>query len=100
LDAAARLLHERREFARHRQAVIAANPELQERELKKMASLADALAEALHERGVGEPTAGLAAEMAIAVFRLSFDRWLDKDNRRSLPQLMQDYLRELKALAV
>src|SRR6516165_11126615 len=37
LDAAAQLLQERREFSRHRQAVIAANPELLERELKKMA---------------------------------------------------------------
>jgi AcrR family transcriptional regulator len=98
LDAAARLLQERREFSRYRQAVIAANPELQERELKKMASLADALADALHDRGVGEPAAGLAAEMAIAVFRLSFERWLDDHNQRSLPQLMQDYLGELKAL--
>jgi AcrR family transcriptional regulator len=98
LDAAAQLLQERREFARHRQAVIAANPELQERELKKMASLAAALADALRQRGVGDSAAALAAEMAIAVFRLSFDRWLDEDNRRSLPQLMRDYLRELKAL--
>jgi AcrR family transcriptional regulator len=98
LDAAARLLQERREFARHRQAVIAANPELQERELKKMASLATALADALRQRGVGEPAAGLAAEMAIAVFRLSFDRWLDQDNRRSLLRLVHDYLRELKGL--
>jgi AcrR family transcriptional regulator len=100
LDAAARLLQERREFSRYRQKVIAANPELQERELKKMASLATALAEALRQRGVGEPAASLAAEMAIAVFRLSFERWLDEDNRRSLPQLMQDHLRELKGLTV
>src|SRR5215831_17887502 len=61
-DAAAQLLQERREFSRHRQAVITANPELQERELKKMAALAAALANALRRRGVGDPAAGLSAE--------------------------------------
>jgi AcrR family transcriptional regulator len=99
LDAAAGLLQERREFSRQRQAVIDANPELQERELKKMASLAAALADVLRQRGVGDASARLTAEMAIAVFRLSFDRWLAPDSRTSLPQLMRDYLGELKALA-
>jgi AcrR family transcriptional regulator len=100
LDAAAQVLQERREFAHQRQAVIAANPELQERELKKMASLAAALAEALRRRGVGDPASRLTAEMAIAVFKLSFERWLNDDNRRTLPRLMRDYLGELKALSV
>ena len=45
LEAAGALLQERREFARQRQAIIAANAELQERELIKLASLASALAE-------------------------------------------------------
>src|SRR5260370_31659250 len=40
------LFQERREGARQRQAVIAANAELQERELIKLASLASALADA------------------------------------------------------
>src|ERR1700731_1224232 len=44
LEAAGTLLQERREFARQRQAVIAANTELQERELIKLASLSAALA--------------------------------------------------------
>src|SRR5262249_36617049 len=87
LDAAAGLLQERREFSRFRQSVIAANPELHERELKKMASLAAALADTLRRRGVGDPAAVLTAEMAIAVFRLGFERWLDADNARSLPEL-------------
>ena len=52
LEAAGALLQERRELARQRQAVIAANPELQERELIKLASLAAALADALRRRGV------------------------------------------------
>ena len=40
--------------------IIAANAELQERELIKLASLASALAEALRRRGVGDPAASLA----------------------------------------
>src|ERR1700694_1766345 len=39
VEAAGAALQERREHARRRQAVIAANPELQERELIKLASL-------------------------------------------------------------
>ena len=46
---------ERREYARRRQAVIAANAELQERELIKLASLSAALADALRRRGVDGP---------------------------------------------
>src|ERR1700756_5441053 len=42
LEAAAPVFHERRAFARQRQAVIDSNPELQERELLKRASLASA----------------------------------------------------------
>ena len=52
LEAAGGLLAERREGARQRQAVIAANAELQERELIKLASLASALAGALRQRSV------------------------------------------------
>ena len=55
LEAAAALLQERREFSRQRQAVIAANTELQERELIKLASLSAALADTLHRRGVTDP---------------------------------------------
>src|SRR6476469_3185265 len=47
LEAAGGALQERRTHARQRQKVIAANAELRERELIKLASLAAALAEAL-----------------------------------------------------
>ena len=56
LEAAGALLQERREFARQRQTIIAANPELQERELIKLASLASAMADALRQRGVERPS--------------------------------------------
>ncbi len=98
LEAAGALLQERRDMARQRRAVIAANAELQERELIKLAALAAALAAALRLRGVTEPAASLAAEAGIAVFRIAFERWVSDPGQRDLPQLMQESLEELKAV--
>ena len=98
LEAAGVLLQERREYARQRQAVIAANAELQERELIKLASLASALAGALRQRGVGDPAASLTAEAGIAVFKVAFERWVSESSRPDLPQLIRESLDELKAV--
>src|SRR5258707_1052463 len=58
IEAAAAQLQERRELAGQRQKIIAANADLRERELVKLASLAEALAAALRRRGVADPAAG------------------------------------------
>ena len=91
-------LQERREGARQRQTIIAANPELQERELIKLASLASALAGALRRRGVSEPAASLTAEAGIAVFKIAFGLWIDGDSEQDLPRLIRESLDELKAV--
>ena len=88
LEAGAGLLQERREFARRRASVIAANAELQERELIKLAVLGAAVAHALRERGVKEPTASLSAEVGIAVFKVAFEAWVKAGNRRELARLI------------
>ncbi|MGB9185740.1 MAG: hypothetical protein WCB67_16930 [Solirubrobacteraceae bacterium] len=98
LDAAAAVLQERRDAARQRQAVIAANPELQERELIKLAALATALADTLRQRGVGDPAASLTAEAGIAVFRIAFERWINDADQRGFSQLIRESLDELKAV--
>ncbi|HTA32492.1 MAG TPA: TetR family transcriptional regulator [Solirubrobacteraceae bacterium] len=98
LDAAGALLQERREFAVQRQSVIAANAELQERELIKLASLAAAIADVLRRRGVGDPAASLTAEAGIAVFKVAFERWVEEANRQGLQELMRDSLEELQAV--
>jgi AcrR family transcriptional regulator len=98
LEAAGALLQERREYARQRAAIIAANAELRERELIKLASLASAIADALRRRGVADPAASLSAEAGIAVFRIAFERWVDETNQRDLPELIRDSLDELKAV--
>jgi AcrR family transcriptional regulator len=98
LEAAGAMLQERREFARQRQAVIAADTGLQERELIKLASLASALAGALRKRGVTDPAAGLTAEAGIAIFKIAFERWVNETVPADLPQLIRESLDELKAV--
>jgi len=98
LEAAGALLQERRQYARQRQAVIAANAELQERELIKLASLASALAGTLRRRGVTDPAASLAAEAGIAVFKIAFERWISLSDQQDLPRFIREALDELKAV--
>jgi AcrR family transcriptional regulator len=98
LEAAASLFAERGDYPRRRQAVIAANAELQERELIKLAALAAAMAGALRERGIPAPAASLAAEAGIAVFRIAFERWTAEDCQPDLAKLIRESLGELKAV--
>jgi AcrR family transcriptional regulator len=98
LQATGELFEGRHEHARRRQAVIAANPGLQERELIKLASLVTAIAEGLGHRGVPEGAAKLAAEAAVAVFKVAFDRWIDARKDSDLTRVIGDSLDELKAL--
>ena len=98
LDAAGAVLDERRDMTRRRQAVIAANPSLTQREQIKYADLADDLAEALLGRGVEPLSARLAADAGVAVFRAAFERWIDEDEHRDFGALVRDTLDELAAV--
>jgi AcrR family transcriptional regulator len=98
LDAAGAVLDERRDMTRRRQAVIAANPGLQEREQIKYATLADDLAEALRGRGVEASSARLAGDAGVAVFRAAFERWIDEEERRDFGRLVRDTLDALAAV--
>jgi AcrR family transcriptional regulator len=98
LEAAGAAIQEGGERAQRRQVVIAANPELQERELIKLASLASAMAGALRRRGVRDPAASLTAEAGIAVFKVAFERWISDPGQRDFPQLIRDSLGELRAV--
>jgi len=98
LEAAASFFDGRRPFAKSRQAVIAAHPALQERELIKLASLATAMAGAMRQRGTPEPAASLAAEAGMAVFKLAFARWTGDAHKRPLAQHLREALEQLKAI--
>lgn len=87
-----------RPFARLRNSVIIATPDLHERELIKMATLSLALAQALRERRVGEPDASLVAEMGIVVFRVAFAQWVDESERRSFVEIVNESLARLRML--
>ncbi|MEC3993638.1 helix-turn-helix domain-containing protein [Actinacidiphila sp. DG2A-62] len=76
-SAAAAFSPQRRAFVRQRQQAVAANSNLLERELLKRAGLAAAMAEALRGRGVAEPTASLAAEVASLALRTTLARWVE-----------------------
>jgi len=89
---------EKRPYSRLRQTVIVANPELQERELLKMAALASSLAAALRARGVAEPAATLAAESGVTVFRISFELWLADETGSSMDDIERGVFVELGAL--
>ncbi|MCW2799200.1 MAG: TetR family transcriptional regulator [Aeromicrobium sp.] len=90
---------DRRAYSRQRSTVISATPELQERELLKMAALATAIAAALDERGVTEPAATLSAESGVTVFRLAFGQWIAPGSTRSLIDLEREIFAELGALS-
>ncbi|MDO8212252.1 TetR/AcrR family transcriptional regulator [Conexibacter sp. CPCC 206217] len=109
---------ELRQFAR----VIAEQPELRERDLSKQAALVDALAAALAARGLGGSAAApderrpdtsatapderrldasaarLTAEVAIAIFRVAFERWIADGEERPLARLALAALDQLGAL--
>jgi len=95
---AATFPQERREFLRQRQAVITASEELQERDSLKLASLASAIAEALRQRGVTDPTAYLIAETGGAVSKVAYIRWISETGPRTLSQILRESFDELKAV--
>jgi AcrR family transcriptional regulator len=99
VEAASALMHGRRALAHERQRIVAANAELQERDLIKRASLTTALAQGLQRRGIAEPTASIAADMGIGVFYVGFGHWLDGPADRELVDVVHEGFDQLKAVA-
>ncbi|WP_028938355.1 TetR family transcriptional regulator [Pseudonocardia spinosispora] len=97
LDGVAELFTDRYAFARIRARVVAANPELQERELIKLQSLAGAVQAALVDRGVPANAAILVAHASVTVFHVAFARWVDQDDPTALRRLMDESLRDLRS---
>lgn len=93
------LLEERREHAARRAQVLADNPSLYERELRKLAGLTEAVASALRAREVAEPTASLAAHSAVTVFQVAFQRWATASGERDLATEVTEVAAALRALS-
>jgi AcrR family transcriptional regulator len=98
LDAAGDFFGEDPELARRRRRIIAANSELQERELNKLAGLAGALAHEFRSRGMADSTALLSAETAVTVLRVALERWTDERTDGDLRGLIHTSLEELQTV--
>jgi AcrR family transcriptional regulator len=91
---------ERQPYARRRAAIVAANPDLRERELIKMERLAAAIAAALSERGVREPAASLAARAGVTVFHVAFAQWVAPGSDEGFGALIRRTAKDLRAVAL
>ncbi len=98
LDEVAEMFVARHAFARTRARVVAANPELRERELIKLQALADAVRAALLERGVPVNAADLSAQAAVTVFQVAFARWVEQDDPAAFRRLIDDSLDDLRSV--
>jgi AcrR family transcriptional regulator len=91
---------ERLPYARRRAAIVAANPDLQERELIKMERLSGAIAGALRERGTDEPAASLAARAGVTIFHVAFAQWVAEGSDEDFGSLIHRTAKELRAVAL
>jgi AcrR family transcriptional regulator len=98
LDAAGRQAFTlaRREFIARRRAVIAANPELQEREALKGLGLTASMTGALKRR-VPDLTSYVAAELGALAWKIAYERWSDTADGDEFSEVARRALGELQA---
>lgn len=90
---------ERREFVARRRAVIAANPELREREALKGIGLTASMVDALRRRGVPDLISRVAADLGALTMAITYERWIDDSGggdfgdvaRRTLGEVLAAY---------
>ena len=99
LDAAGREVFTptRREFIARRRAVIAAHPELQEREALKGLGLTASMTGALKRRGVPGLTSRVAAELGALASKIAYERWSDAASGDDFGEVARRALGEVKA---
>jgi AcrR family transcriptional regulator len=87
----------RREFIARRRAVIATNPELQERLALKGLGLTRSMVGALKSRGVPDLTSSVAAELGVLAWKIADDRWSDEANGDEFSKVARRALDEVQA---
>jgi len=87
----------RHERVAARRAVIAANPELQEREALKGLGLIAAMTDALRRRGVPDLPSSIAAQLGALAVKIAYDRWIDAAGGEEFGAVAQRTLSELRA---
>jgi AcrR family transcriptional regulator len=98
LDEVAALFADRHPFARMRSRIVAANPDLQERELIKLQALAGAIKAALVNRGVPVNAAILASQAGVTVFHVAFARWVEQEDPGAFRRLIDASLEDLRSV--
>jgi AcrR family transcriptional regulator len=88
-----------RDLARVRNEIIAANEQLLERELLKLARLSQAVAAALVARGVADVPARLAGDLVVSVLSTAFAEWIAPGETRDLVELQREGLAVIGDLA-
>jgi AcrR family transcriptional regulator len=87
----------RRQFVARRRAVIAANPELREREALKGLGLTASMAGALSRRGVPGLTSRVAAELGALAWNIAYERWSDTASGDDFSEAARRALGEVQA---
>jgi AcrR family transcriptional regulator len=86
-----------REFSARRRAVIAANPELREREALKGLGLTASMTDALKRRGVPDLASCVAAELGALALKIAYERWSDTTNGDDFGEVARRTLDEVRA---
>jgi AcrR family transcriptional regulator len=87
-----------RDQLRTRRAVVRSDDGLRERELRKQSVIAEVAAEGFRDRGLDDPTAVLAARIAVTAFSVAVDRWLSTDDDRALVSFVDETLGTLQSI--
>lgn len=87
----------RREFVARRQAVILANPELQEREALKNDHLITTISEALKRRGASDVSARVAAQLGSVTSAIAFERWIQGSVEDDYGRIAREVLAEVQS---
>ena len=88
---------DQRPLAATRAAVIAAHPELRERELLKGAQLTTAITDALRARDVDDVTARFSATIGMLAFELAYERWAAATDTAPFDEHISTAVAELNA---
>ncbi|GAB3795874.1 TetR/AcrR family transcriptional regulator [Micromonospora zhanjiangensis] len=87
----------RKDTVRQWRAIVATDAGLRERELQKRSTLAAALRNGFHARGLDPTRAALLAETAATLMYVSVTAWLETDDDRKLYDIIESTLATLQA---
>ncbi|QWT24082.1 TetR family transcriptional regulator [Subtercola sp. PAMC28395] len=86
-------------YLRAHRAIVESDDGLRERALRKQAIMIKAVETGFHDRGLDELTARLSAHLAVTVFSVAVERWLDLNDDLPLTEILHDTLGRLATLA-